>query len=333
MSEANGYGAEVGTANGQLARQDGRAADSAADAGDPPDSWFRPEPRAAEGNGGPGPGPGAGPAADGSLDDTAQWFLRTGRAGLLPDSMTVSWDDAAPAAQRSEPAGAPPWAGDGAASTADEAPPWESGPWPGPGETMPDPNTEAAPEYGPPGPASLRPGGPPQPPDPGNWQATAAAAAGILPLVLPGAVLGVLGLRRARATGTGRAASWTGIGLSAVWAVVLVIWLAAGGGSTPQACGSYQRQVSYPVAQVLHDLSAGAPESVLTSDVHLAISRANAAAAATADVAARDAMVSLTAGLQDSLTRTSSSRSAATFRALGSQLTADMSAVTRSCAS
>jgi hypothetical protein len=327
MSEANGYGAEVGTANGQLARQDGSAADSAADAGDAgdlPDSWFRPEPRSAEGNGGP--------AADGSLDDTAQWFLRTGRAGLLPDSMTVSWDEAAPASQRSEPAGSPPWAGDGAASTADEAPPWESGPWPGPGETMPEPHAEAAPEYGPPGPASLRPGGRPQP-DPGNWQATAAAAAGILPLVLPGVVLGVLGLRRAWVTGTGRAASWTGIALSAVWAVVLVIWLAAGGGSAPQACGSYQRQVSYPVAQVLHDLSAAAPESVLTSDVHLAISRANSAAAATADVAARDAMVSLTAGLQESLTRTGSSRTAATFKALGNQLTADMSAVTRSCAS
>jgi hypothetical protein len=72
---------------------------------------------------------------------------------------------------------------------------------------------------------------------------------------------------------------------------------------------------------------------VLTSDVHLAISRANSAAAATADVAARDAMVSLTAGLQDSLTRTGSSRSAATFRTLDNQLTADMSAVTRSCTS
>jgi len=44
-------------------------------------------------------------------------------------------------------------------------------------------------------------------------------------------------------------------------------------------------------------------------------------------------MVSLTAGLQDSLTRTSSSRSAATFRTLDNQLTADMSAVTRSCTS
>jgi hypothetical protein len=327
MSEANGYGAEAGTANGQLARQDGDAAHSAADAGDLPDSWFRPEPLAA-GNGGA-----AGPTADSSLDDTAQWFLRTGRAGLLPDSMTVSWDDAAPAAERSEPAGSPPWAGDGAAAAADEAPPWESGPWPGPGETVPERRADAAPGDGPAPPPSLWPGRPPQPPDSGNWQAPAAAAAGLLPLVLPGAVLGVLGLRRSRITGTGRAASWTGIALSAAWAVVLVIWLAAGGGSAPQACGSYQRQVSYPVAQVLHDLSASAPQSVLTSDVHLAISRANSAAAATADVTARDAMVSLTAGLQDSLTRTSSSRSASTFKALHSQLTADMSAVTRSCAS
>jgi hypothetical protein len=151
--------------------------------------------------------------------------------------------------------------------------------------------------------------------------------------VLPGAVLGVLGLRRARVTGTGRAASWTGIALSVIWAVVLIAWLAIGSGGAAQACGGYQRQVSFPVAQVLHDLSGGAPATVLTSDVHLAISQANSAAAATGDVAARDAMVSLTAGLQESLSQASASRSTAAYAGIRKVLAADMAAVTRACTS
>ena len=39
--------------------------------------------------------------------DTAQWFLRAGRAGLLPDAMTVSWaepDAAVQTLQTSNPA-------------------------------------------------------------------------------------------------------------------------------------------------------------------------------------------------------------------------------------
>src|SRR5271165_3987032 len=49
----------------------------------------------------------------------AEWFLRTGRAGLLPDSMTVAWDDdvaPSPSADHDDvrvaAAGAPPWAGE-----------------------------------------------------------------------------------------------------------------------------------------------------------------------------------------------------------------------------
>ena len=64
----------------------------------------------------------------------AEWFLPTGRAGLLPESMTESWDDEpAGDAGRTEAAGAPPWAGEELAPAASSPPPWESGPWPGPG--------------------------------------------------------------------------------------------------------------------------------------------------------------------------------------------------------
>jgi len=59
---------------------------------------------------------GAGEAGFDPGSDTAQWFLRAGRAGLLPDAMTETWDEAESAeaarqaAARAETAGAPPWA-------------------------------------------------------------------------------------------------------------------------------------------------------------------------------------------------------------------------------
>jgi hypothetical protein len=87
------------------------------------DPWFAPGPKLAA------------PEAD-----TTEWFLRAGRAGLLPDSMTESWDgdDSVPPdpAERVAAAGAPPWGRDSASAAADddELPPWETGPWPYPGE-------------------------------------------------------------------------------------------------------------------------------------------------------------------------------------------------------
>ncbi len=120
----------------------------------------------------------------------------------------------------------------------------------------------------------------------------------ILPVVLPGLALGIVGLRRARVTGTGRAASWLAIAISVIWAVILTVWLASSGGTTAGACGGYENAVSIQVSQVLRDLASGAPQTVLAADLRQAVSQANNAAAQAQQVAARNAMATLTASLQ-----------------------------------
>src|SRR5262245_59652311 len=121
-----GVDAEPATQAAPVTGSDNGAADGAA-----ADPWFTPGPKA-DSHGVP-----FDPAA------TAEWFLPTGRAGLLPESMTVFADEAQsgpPMAQypaRIESAAAPPWAGEATFTgpAAEAPPPWETGPWPGPGET------------------------------------------------------------------------------------------------------------------------------------------------------------------------------------------------------
>jgi hypothetical protein len=292
MSETDGPGGEAAVANGQLPEEPGddQAAGSgtgssrAADGGESgSESWFRPAP--ADGSLSANGADGA--EYYGSAAAQADWFLRTGRAGLLPDSMTESWEEGGHAELRAATAGAPPWAGDSSAPGPDAPPPWESGPWPGPGEARPESARSAA-----------RPEPSPAVADTGNWQSTAGVVSGLIPVVVPGLVLGVLGLRRARVTGTGRTASWLAIAFSAIWAVVLVIWIASAGSTAAGACGGYQNGVSYAVSQVLHDLDSGAPRSVVTADLHQAINLANTAAAGAQQVGGRNAMATLTADLQ-----------------------------------
>ncbi|HXW45659.1 MAG TPA: DUF4190 domain-containing protein [Streptosporangiaceae bacterium] len=313
MSEPSDLASGAGAANGHLARA-GREQEAAAEAPAPADPWFEPAPKVDHGNGHAG-------AYDPEQTD---WFLRTGRAGLLPDSMTESWEESGHAAPRPETSAAPPWAAEAPAPATDEPPPWESGPWPDP--------DEARPEWHP-RPSAARQVRAAPADDTGNWQALAAVVTGVLPLVIPGAVLGVLGLRRARATGgTGRIASLAGIALSAVWAVILVVWLLSGGGSAASACGSYQNDVSYPVSQVLRDLSSGAPRSVLTSDLQQAISQANSAAAGAQQVTGRNAMSTLTSGLQQVLSEVGNRR-AYSYSQMRQQVAADAAAMATACKS
>jgi hypothetical protein len=278
MSEPNIPGADAVIGNGQRTLGSGRDHEAVAEDAASPDPWFEPA-RSADGDG---------RAHAAEVSDDTGWFLRTGRAGLRPDSMTETWEETGPAGDRPRPAGAPPWAGDRPGPDQGAPPPWESGPWPGPGEDRPDLPPAAG------GPAALSPAAA----DTGNWQATAALGASVLPVVLPGLALGILGLRRSRVTGTGRTASWLAIALSVVWAVILTVWLATAGGTAAGACGRYQSAVSIQVSQVLHDLATGAPQPVLNSDLRQAITQANAAAAQAQQVAARDAMATLTASLQ-----------------------------------
>jgi len=308
MSETDGLGAEAAVTNGQLPESpadDDSASPLAADAGESAsDSWFTPARNGT--NGGAG--------YDGSQTD---WFLRTGRAGLRPDSMTESWEDDGAAGVRAPTAGAPPWASDAPAPGQDAPPPWESGPWPGPGEARP---TAARP--------AGRPAQSPAAADTGNWQSTAAMVSSLVPVVVPGLALGVLGLRRARVTGTGRTASWLAIAFSGIWAVVLGVWIATVGSTTPGACGSYQDGVSHAVSQVLHDLGSGAPRSVVTADLHQAISRANTAAAGAQQVPARNAMATLTASLEQAAAEASGRTSDA---ALHQQVAAAEAAMVSAC--
>src|SRR5260370_390514 len=170
-------------------------ADGGGAAGRARDPWFEPEPTTA-----PPPMAGQPPAdrvgygVDYPDSRQAEWFLPTGRAGLLPDSMTESWDDDEPqeSPAHTAAAGAPPWAADAAAPAA---------------------------------------GGPRKSP---GGRAPTAVLAGMRPPVGPDRVLGMLGGRRSGQPGEGgadRLAYWTAIALSVVWACVIAVIVATGSGS------------------------------------------------------------------------------------------------------
>jgi hypothetical protein len=348
MSEPNGQGTDSGAALGQL------AADARLDPESPAsnDAWFDPGPKphgyqpldadAMDAAGWPagsdGPdraaaqapadsrtGQRQGAGADGdAAADPEEWFLRTGRAGLLPDSITESWDDEdTHVFARPDTAAAPPWAGDQPEHEVEEPPPWESEPWPGPGEARP------ARQPRPSQPRILNQPGD----DADNWQSVAALIAGIAPLVVPGVVLGVLGLRRARSTGTGRMTSWLGICCSAIWAVVLIVLLASSGGSGAGCPASTATAVGSAVTTVRHDLSGAAQPSTLKTDLVTAISQANSAAAAVQQVQARSAFLVLTTELQRTLAIVQAGRSASQYAALSTQLGSGSAAVTSACGS
>jgi hypothetical protein len=319
MSEPNRPGGSPGAANGQLAQHADQDPDAAIHLAPAPDPWFDPSPRAA------GQSDGGVAIAAPSDSHQAEWFLPTGRAALLPGSMTESWEQTAHQVDRPEIAAEPPWAGERAAAGSEEPPPWESGPWPGPGEARPP--GQSAPAGAGEHPVAAQA---PAPAQQGNWQAGAALATGILPVVVPGVVLGILGLRRASVTGTGRLWSWLGIGLSVIWAVILIVQL-AGGGQSGQACGGYQGDVNQPVSLVLRDLAGSAPPRALDQDLQRAISKVNSAAADEQVVAARDVMVSLTAGLQQALTAATADHSAASYALIHRQLSMDVAAATAAC--
>ena len=313
------------------------------------DPWFEPEPNVARPD---TPDPTAlGQYADSHGSEgaagnrQAEWFLPTGRAGLLPDSITESWDeDPDQVSDRPVTASAPPWASEGPTPAASKPPPWESGPWPGPGGGAPagqagadaspsqasgtagagdqgredvagraagraadgDP-AHGGPAHGGPahgGPAHGGPahGGPvtrgigDDDTGPASWQAPAAVVAGIVPLVVPGLVLGILGLRRAGLSGSGRLAYWTAIGLSAVWAIVIVILVA--GGSPAGGCAGYPASVRAAYTKAMNDINGKAPAAVQKADLASAALKANAAAADIAQIPVRAALFGMAGDLQ-----------------------------------
>ncbi len=264
--------------------------------GDQPDPWFAPGPKSAAASGDWQPG-----GDDGGMlePDTAQWFLPTGRAGLLPDSMTVS-DAEDEAARRHVPQprheahGAPPWAGDASGSLTASPPPWENGPWPGPASQRRSRPTAqgpagAAPRRGATGEASASSGGP--------SPARTVVIAGLVPLVIPGLVAGAVTLRQSRAGDPVRRAGVLALASSLAWAVVIVVVVLATSGSSAQPC-TYPAAVHQAYARVMTDLSSHSGASVQAADLSVAVGRANAAAAGTGVLAVRTALFALAGDLE-----------------------------------
>jgi hypothetical protein len=266
--------------------------------------------------------------------------------------------------------GAPPWAAEPAAAEPEAPPPWESGPWPSrrqasggeydladrgmPERALP-PSRRADSRPAEPGdwpadgrepgyddsaasgvrarqPAGRRPGAAPAEPG-SNSVAFAALIAGIAGiLVVPGIVLGILGLRRAKIIGIGQAQSWLGIGLSLVWAVAIIIVAVSLPGQSSSAdsgCLAYQAGGRAAVAKVTAALAAAAPAREVQADLSAAASSVNSAAAQAQDVAVQSALSVLTGDLQQGV-REVGPRQAAPA-GLGATLSADSAALGRVC--
>jgi hypothetical protein len=300
------------------------------------DPWFgvaeRPEVEpgsAAGGNGASGDAAGGQDrwaAADPEIT-RVDWFLPGGRAGLLPDSMTTIADgDKAETGQpvRQAPAaaaGAPPWAAEPTGSANGAPPPWENGPWSGPGGAWPS------------RPAAAPPGRPSQPAareaEPGTWTPRTVLVTGLLPLVVPGLVVGLLALRQSRPGEPGRRASVLALAASLAWAVVIVVLVVVAGGSGSSGGCSYPASVNQAYRTAMADLSGNVSAATRATDLGIAASRANSAAAAAGDIGVRTALFAMAGDLQQARADVIAGRTVpATLRA---HLAADGPALTASC--
>jgi hypothetical protein len=275
-------------------------------------------------------------AAPGRADEPAQstafdpdatlvdWFLPGGRAALLPESMTVSSDEGQSGYQgRLAPTatGVPPWAAEAAGSAAGEPPPWENGPWPGPGGALPSRPSGGASER------SRQSAARRDAPD-GLWTPRTVLVTGLLPLVVPGLVVGLIGLRRTSSGEPGRRASVLALAASLAWAVVIVVLVLVSTGGTSVGC-SYPAAVHQAYAAAMADLKGSAPAATQATDLGLAASRANSAAAAAGEMQVRAALFDMAGDLQQARTEVIAKRPVPA--SLRSQLTADGAALTASC--
>jgi hypothetical protein len=260
---------------------------SSEDEDGPADPWFAPGHELAA--------PAADPALAAVDGGQTGWFLPEGRSGLLPESMTESWDDnglvPADRAGRVAAAGAPPWGRDSASGTAEEPPPWENGPWPGPGE-----------------PAVSR-----QRPGTADRSAADTSASG----PEPGPER-----RRSRLIMVGGAAALVLI------AVIVVIVVATSGGSAA-GCATYPAPVRQAYSRAMSDLSGHAAASVLGTDLGRAASLANAAAAADSQITARTALFAMASDLDAAYADVAHGRPVASD--LQQRLVADGTALPQSC--
>ena len=319
-ARAAAVAAEAATRPAAVTGSENAAADGAE-----PDPWFSPGPKVPGEADSLEPGEGA----DNSPGTGAEWFLPTGRAALMPESMTISADEDQPEVPRAEypaqrqAAGAPPWAGD-ATGLAAGAPPWETGPWPGPGEGRASIVADA------PGPDGSAPASPV--PASAPWPPGAVLASGLVPLVIPGLVAGAVSLRRSKPGDPVRRASLLAIVASLAWAVIIVVVVASTSGGSAGSC-QYPAAVHQAYAKAMNDLRSNAQASVTVADLGQAATRANASAAATAtgDISVRSALFAMTADLQQARADIVAKRPVP--GSLRAHLTADETALTASCPS
>jgi hypothetical protein len=261
---------------------------------------------------------------------------------LSPDAMTVAVGDeddevedpsrAGSAYQRTTTAGAPPWAGETAGPAPSTPPPWETGPWPGPRSSRRGWQSEqaravaSADQLGAGGDSG--PGGS-QPPA-GVRSPKVILIAGLVPLVIPGLVLGALGLGTSSAGEPTRRASLAAIYTSLIWAVIIaVIVVISSSGTTQSGCG-YPAAVHQAYVKAMADLSGSTPASVQQADLSAAVSRANASAAATGQIPVRSALFALADDLEQA--RSDVAAGKAVPGVLRQRLRSDGTALTQACA-
>jgi hypothetical protein len=166
---------------------------------------------------------------------------------------------------------------------------------------------------------------------PPNSFATAALAAGIVGiLVLPGLILGFLGLWRARTAGTGRRPSWLGIALSLAWAagIIVLVWPGPGTAADP-GCARYQADGRAAVARLTAALRSDSPPGRLRADLGRAARAVNDATASAQNISVRNSLAALSGDLQTALAASSAGRIAPA--ALDTTLTRRASAAAQLC--
>jgi hypothetical protein len=117
--------------------------------------------------------------------------------------------------------------------------------------------------------------------------------------VVPGVVLGILGLRRAAITGTGRLQSWLGIALSLVWAAgVIILALPGAGPAADPGCVQYRASGSAAVARVTSALPPHAAPARLRASLGPAANAVNDATASAQNIEVRNTLAALGSDLQ-----------------------------------
>ena len=139
----------------------------------------------------------------------------------------------------------------------------------------------------------------------GNWLATAALICGILGgalVTIPaGLVLGVLGLRRARQTGRGRARCWLAIALTLAWAGAVGYLLPHLVRAADPGCEAYKNNGLTSYNRVAADVNNGADRTVLARDLTAAVQQTGRAARDSQNPAAARSLAALSSGLHTML--------------------------------